>query len=37
VPYAYRNAGDTTAMVLVRTVSPQIAQRALKVTAEFAA
>jgi mannose-6-phosphate isomerase-like protein (cupin superfamily) len=37
VPYAYRNAGDTTAMVLVRTVSPQIARRALKVTAEFAA
>ena len=37
VPYAYRNAGETTAMVLARTVSPEIARRALRVTAEFAA
>lgn len=37
VPYAYRNAGETAARVLARTVSPQIAQRALRVTAEFAA
>ena len=37
VPYAYRNAGDTTVRVLARTVSPQIAARALRITAEFAA
>ncbi len=37
VPYAYRNAGETTARLLVRTVSPQIALQALKVTVEFAA
>lgn len=37
VPYAYRNAGDTTARVLARSVSPPAARRALRVTAEFAA
>jgi mannose-6-phosphate isomerase-like protein (cupin superfamily) len=37
VPYAYRNAGDSTARVLARTASPEIAGRALKVTIEFAA
>jgi mannose-6-phosphate isomerase-like protein (cupin superfamily) len=37
VPYAYRNAGETTARVLVRTVSPQIVRCALRVTAGFAA
>jgi mannose-6-phosphate isomerase-like protein (cupin superfamily) len=37
VPYAYRNAGDTTARVLARTTSPHIVQHALKVTVESAA
>jgi mannose-6-phosphate isomerase-like protein (cupin superfamily) len=37
VPYAYRNAGETTARLLVRAVNPGPAQRALKVTADFAA
>ena len=37
VPYAYRNAGETTAQVLVRTVSPYPLRRAVKLIAEFAA
>ena len=37
MPYAYRNAGDTTARVLVRTVSPLATPRTTRITAEFAA
>lgn len=37
VPYAYRNAGETTARVLIRAINPTPVQRALKVTANFAA
>lgn len=37
VPYAYRNAGDTTARILVRAINPTAAQRALKATTDFAA
>jgi mannose-6-phosphate isomerase-like protein (cupin superfamily) len=37
VPYAYRNAGDTTARVLMRAINPLPAQRAMRVTADFAA
>ena len=37
VVYAYRNVGDTTARVLVRSVSPSATQRAMRVIAEFAA
>ena len=32
VPYAYRNAGDATACILVRTVSPRVVRRALNLT-----
>ena len=37
VPYAYRNAGDTTVRILMRAINPAAAQRALRVTADFAA
>jgi mannose-6-phosphate isomerase-like protein (cupin superfamily) len=37
VPYAYRNAGDTTVRILVRAINPAPARRALQVTADFAA
>ncbi len=37
VPYAYRNAGETTARVLAKSVSPQIALHALSITVESAA
>lgn len=37
VPYAYRNAGETTARILVKSVSPQPARRASLVHATFAA
>ena len=37
VPYAYRNAGDSTARLLVRSVNPAAGRRASRVTAEFAA
>jgi quercetin dioxygenase-like cupin family protein len=37
VPYAYRNAGDTTARLLVRTTSPAAARRVARLSAEFAA
>jgi mannose-6-phosphate isomerase-like protein (cupin superfamily) len=37
VPYAYRNAGDTTARVLMRAVNPTAVQRAMQVTVTFAA
>lgn len=35
--YAYRNAGDETARVLVRSVSPMPARRATEIVATFAA
>jgi mannose-6-phosphate isomerase-like protein (cupin superfamily) len=37
VAYAYRNAGETTARLLVRTVSPNAASRAIRITSSFAA
>ncbi|HVY50455.1 MAG TPA: cupin domain-containing protein [Devosia sp.] len=37
MPYAYRNAGDSTARLLMRSVNPQPARRASKVQATFAA
>ena len=37
VHYAYRNAGDTPAMLLVRTTSPKAMRRAIRVGFEFAA
>lgn len=37
VPYAYRNAGDATARILVRAINPAAARRALKATTDFAA
>jgi mannose-6-phosphate isomerase-like protein (cupin superfamily) len=37
VPYAYRNAGDATARILMKSVSPQAARRASLVHATFAA
>lgn len=37
VPYAYRNAGETTARVLVRAVNPTVVKRAVQITATFAA
>lgn len=37
VPYAYRNAGDQTARILVRSVSPTSARIASHVTGHFAA
>ena len=37
VHYAYRNAGDTTARLLVRSVNPRKAQRATHINATFAA
>jgi mannose-6-phosphate isomerase-like protein (cupin superfamily) len=37
VPYAYRNAGDVTARVLLRSVNPASARRASSVVANFAA
>jgi mannose-6-phosphate isomerase-like protein (cupin superfamily) len=37
VPYAYRNAGDATARILVRTTSPAAARRVAKLNAGFAA
>src|SRR4051812_6148298 len=36
VPYAYRNAGDTTARILVRTTSPAAVRRATELSAEHA-
>src|SRR4051812_48476338 len=35
VPFAYRNAGDPTARVLVRTTSPAAARRVAQLRAEF--
>ena len=37
VHYAYRNAGDTTARLLVRSVNPRKTQRATLIDATFAA
>ncbi|MDO8361021.1 MAG: cupin domain-containing protein [Devosia sp.] len=37
VPFACRNAGDTTAVLLVRTTSPKTMRRAIRVGFEFAA
>lgn len=37
VVYAYRNAGDGTARILVRSVSPSAARRVVRLVAEFAA
>ena len=37
VVYAYRNAGDTTAHILVRTASPAPLRRAVRISFEFAA
>jgi len=37
VHYAYRNAGDTTARLLVRSVNPRKTQRATHINATFAA
>lgn len=37
VPYAYRNAGETTARLLMKSVSPHPARRASLVQATFAA
>lgn len=37
VPYAYRNAGDSTARILMRAVNPAAVKRAVQVTATFAA
>ena len=37
VVYAYRNAGDTAAKILVRSASPTPLRRALRVSFEFAA
>lgn len=37
VPFAYRNAGDTAAVLLVRTTSPKAICRAIRVGFEFAA
>jgi mannose-6-phosphate isomerase-like protein (cupin superfamily) len=37
VPYAYRNAGDGTARILLRSVNPAATRRAFTVTADFAA
>ena len=37
VHYAYRNAGDTTARILVRSVNPRKTQRATQINVTFAA
>ena len=37
VPYAYRNAGDTTARLLVRSVNPIPTRQATQIIATFAA
>lgn len=37
VPYAYRNAGDTAARILVRSANPASTRRASTVVATFAA